>query len=64
MISRPERAGDLSGINLDPVDGTFWATNEFANTQATANWGTAIVNFALAVPARPTWRSPLADLPP
>lgn len=40
------RAGDLSGINVDPVDGTFWATNEFANTQATANWGTAIVNFS------------------
>jgi uncharacterized repeat protein (TIGR01451 family) len=42
------RAGDLSGINLDPVDGTFWAANEFANTQAVANWGTAIANFSLA----------------
>ncbi len=41
------RAGDLSGINLDPVDGTFWAANEFANTEATANWGTAIANFSL-----------------
>lgn len=39
------RAGDLSGINVDPVDGSFWAANEFANTQATANWGTAIANF-------------------
>ena len=39
------RAGDLSGINVDPSDGTFWAVNEFANTEATANWGTAIANF-------------------
>ena len=39
------RAGDLSGINVDPVDGSFWAANEFANTEATANWGTAIVHF-------------------
>ncbi len=39
------RAGDLSGINVDPADGSFWAANEFANTQATANWGTAVANF-------------------
>lgn len=45
------RAGDLSGINVDPVDGTFWAANEFANTQAVANWGTAIANFAPAAAA-------------
>src|SRR5262249_50140719 len=45
------RAGDLSGINVDPVDGTFWAANEFANTQATANWGTAVANFAPSTPA-------------
>jgi uncharacterized repeat protein (TIGR01451 family) len=44
------RAGDLSGINVDPVDGSFWAANEFANTQAVANWGTAIANFSLAPP--------------
>lgn len=44
------RAGDLSGINVDPVDGTFWAANEFANTEATANWGTAIANFTLTTP--------------
>jgi uncharacterized repeat protein (TIGR01451 family) len=42
------RAGDLSGISVDPVDGSFWAANEFANTQATANWGTAIANFSLS----------------
>jgi uncharacterized repeat protein (TIGR01451 family) len=40
------RAGDLSGINVDPADGSFWAANEFANTQATADWGTAIANFS------------------
>jgi uncharacterized repeat protein (TIGR01451 family) len=44
------RAGDLSGINVDPLNGTFWATNEFANTEGTANWGTAIANFAMAAP--------------
>ncbi len=32
------RAGDLSGINIDPVDGSFWAANEFANSQTSANW--------------------------
>ena len=40
------RAGDISGINIDPVDGSFWAANEYANTEAGANWGTAIANFS------------------
>jgi len=44
------REGDLSGINVDPVDGTFWAANEFANTQATANWGTAVADFSPSAP--------------
>jgi uncharacterized repeat protein (TIGR01451 family) len=44
------RAGDLSGINVDPVDGSFWAANEFANTESTANWGTAVANFTVANP--------------
>jgi hypothetical protein len=44
------RAGDLSGINIDPIDGSFWAVNEFANTEATTNWGTAIANFTLGTP--------------
>lgn len=48
------RAGDMSAINIDPVNGSFWAANEFANTEAVANWGTAIVNFTLA-PAKPTF---------
>ena len=44
------RAGDLSGINVDPSDGSFWAANEFANTEATANWGTAVANFTIGNP--------------
>lgn len=40
------RAGDLSGINVDPTNGTFWAANEYAN-QESSNWGTAIANFTL-----------------
>jgi uncharacterized repeat protein (TIGR01451 family) len=47
-FSQGGRAGDLSGINVDPVDGSFWAANEFANTEATANWGTAVANFTLS----------------
>ncbi len=48
------RAGDLSGINVDPVDGSFWAANEFANTEATANWGTAVANFSITNPIAST----------
>jgi uncharacterized repeat protein (TIGR01451 family) len=48
------RAGDLSGINVDPSDhSTFWAANEFANTEATANWGTAIAKFTISSPLTP-----------
>jgi uncharacterized repeat protein (TIGR01451 family) len=42
------RQGDLSGINVDPSDGSFWAANEFANTESGANWGTAVANFTPA----------------
>ncbi|MDB5172761.1 MAG: hypothetical protein JWN51_1534 [Phycisphaerales bacterium] len=55
------RAGDLSGINVDPTDGTFWAANEFANTQADANWGTAVANFIPVNPAAPTLLSTQID---
>jgi hypothetical protein len=41
------RAGDISGISVDPADGSFWAVNEFANAEAGANWGTAIANFTV-----------------
>jgi hypothetical protein len=45
----PFRQGDLSGINVD-ADGSFWIANEFANTDAVVNWGTAIGHFTLAPP--------------
>jgi uncharacterized repeat protein (TIGR01451 family) len=47
------RAGDLSGINVDPIDGSFWGASEFANTEGTANWGTAVANFTLTPPLPP-----------
>jgi uncharacterized repeat protein (TIGR01451 family) len=48
------RAGDLSGINVDPSDGnSFWAADEFANTEAIANWGTAVANFTVSNPLPP-----------
>ena len=39
------RAGDLSGISIDPVDGSFWGVNEYATAAASNNWGTAVANF-------------------
>ena len=47
------RAGDLSAINVDPTDGSFWAANEFANTETSANWGTVVANFAVTNPLPP-----------
>jgi len=50
----PYRVGDFSGTVVDPIDGTFWAANEYA-TDAVAppgfpapfgNWGTWIANFS------------------
>jgi hypothetical protein len=37
------REGDFSGINVDPVDGSFWAANEYSPPGG--SWGTAIANF-------------------
>jgi len=39
------RAGDFSGISVDAQDGTFWAANEYANTETPRNWGTWIAHF-------------------
>jgi hypothetical protein len=39
-----DRAGDFSGLSVDPTDGTFWGANEFANQEST-NWGTEIAHF-------------------
>jgi hypothetical protein len=52
--SFPGRAGDFGRINVDPADGSFWAANEFANTEAGANWGTAIANFVVVPSVPPT----------
>lgn len=57
------RAGDLSGISVDPIDDSFWAANEFANLDATANWGTAVANFTVSSPLPPTDMSVVADGP-
>jgi hypothetical protein len=44
------REGDLSGISVDS-DGSFWVANEFANSAASVNWGTAIAHFMVGSPA-------------
>jgi hypothetical protein len=47
-FANPHRAGDLSGINLDSSDGTFFAANEWADKETGgANWGTAIGHFSM-----------------
>jgi hypothetical protein len=43
------RAGDYSGISVDPTaTATFWAANEFATAASTNNWGTWITAFRLS----------------
>ena len=53
-----QRLGDLSGISVDPLNGSFWAANEFADNElngstGNANWGTAIANLIIT-PTPPT----------
>src|SRR5207245_6681373 len=43
-----QRAGDLGGISVDQSDGSVWRANEFAKTEATANWGSGIAHFTCA----------------
>jgi hypothetical protein len=50
-----DRAGDFSGMNIDPVNGTFWGTNQFGNGGNPAN---VIVNFTPNAP--PTVMPPTA----
>src|SRR5579884_1022503 len=38
------REGDFSGINVDPLDGTFWVADEYATG---GTWGTEVANFAM-----------------
>jgi len=63
-FSATGRAGDYSGINVDPIDNTFWATSEFANTLPTANWGTAVANFGVRTPLPPPPPGPPPPPPP
>src|SRR5262249_13773094 len=46
------RAGDFSGLAVDPSDGTsFWGANEYAiatNDLSLPNWGTWIAHFNLS----------------
>jgi hypothetical protein len=45
------RAGDYSGIAVDPVKGTtFWAANEYIPIANRAVWGTAIAQFTFQTP--------------
>jgi hypothetical protein len=43
------RAGDYSFTTIDPVDGTFWGANEWANTGGAPNWATWVEHWTLAV---------------
>src|SRR4029453_2523846 len=59
----PFRAGDFSGIGVDPVDGTFWAANEYAglfDPAPSANWATWIAHFSLSGSPTPN-QPPLAN---
>ncbi|HTL30695.1 MAG TPA: hypothetical protein VL282_15800 [Tepidisphaeraceae bacterium] len=63
--SSPYRAGDYSGISIDPSNGSFWVASEFATSrgglQFLANWGTWIANFTIAANplAKPQSTQPL-----
>jgi hypothetical protein len=64
------RAGDFSGIAVDPATGTsFWAANEYATLQdpndpLALNWGTWIGNFSVtAVTASTTARVSVSPTP-
>jgi hypothetical protein len=45
--NRDGREGDMSGINVDPTDGSFWTADEYANTELSGSWGTAISHFTV-----------------
>jgi hypothetical protein len=48
------RAGDYSFVSIDPVDGSFWAANEYARTPSTSYWGTWIGNFNVTATGTPS----------
>src|SRR5205823_3953610 len=39
------RAGDFSGINVDPANNSFWGANEIANATS-GRWETRLANFS------------------
>ena len=43
------RGGDFAGISVDPVNGTFWAANEYSKPffSILSLWGTWIANFTV-----------------
>jgi autotransporter-associated beta strand protein len=50
------RAGDYSGITVDPSNGgVFWAANEYVPASQGGLWGTALAEFSLTAPATRTW---------
>src|SRR5262249_36763444 len=59
--SSPYRAGDYSGMTIDPSDGSFWAANEYAKTpnplDTRATWGTFLRNLPLG-PSGPDTTAP------
>ena len=53
------RAGDDSATTVDPTDGTFWATNEWADgSLGSPNWSTWIDHFTVGVSPPPPPPSP------
>ncbi|MCX5658107.1 MAG: hypothetical protein NTW19_00090, partial [Planctomycetota bacterium] len=47
--AQPFRAGDYSGIGVDPVDDTtFWAANEYATASGQTNWATQVAKFSVS----------------
>jgi hypothetical protein len=61
------RGGDYSFTSIDPTDGTFWATNEYApqNLGSNWNWATYVAHFQVAPPAGPSViaQVPAASIP-
>jgi hypothetical protein len=41
------RAGDYSGLSVDPSTGTFWAASEYSRGGSNY-WGTAVANFSVS----------------
>jgi hypothetical protein len=41
------RAGDFSGVGIDPATGKFWAASEYSRG-GSLYWGTAVANFSVS----------------